>query len=59
MDASPKVGEPPFAWPVHKAVLYRVEMDVVHMGGIIAIVSDRVLPIPALPNPAFARAKVE
>lgn len=36
----------------HETVLYRVEMDVIHVGGEIAIIADRVLP--PLPNAAFA-----
>ena len=38
----------------HEIVLDRVEMDVIHVGGEIAIIADRVLPVPPLPNAAFA-----
>jgi hypothetical protein len=41
--------------PVRRqTVLDRVEMDVIHVGGEIAIIADRVLPVPPLPNAAFA-----
>src|SRR4051812_43058721 len=37
-----------------QAVLYRVEMNVTGMRGEIPVVADCVLPIPALPDTAFA-----
>lgn len=39
-----------------KPVLDRIEMDVVHMNGVIRVAADRVLPIPALPNAGIALA---
>jgi hypothetical protein len=45
-------------WPIrrvrHEIVLDWVEMRVVHVSREVAIIADRVLPIPPLPNAAFA-----
>ena len=38
------------------AVLHRVEMNVIHVGGVILVVANRVFPIPALPDTGFALA---
>ncbi len=35
-----------------EAVLYWVKMNVIHVGGIIAVVADRVFPIMLLPDAA-------
>lgn len=40
----------------HEAVLRRVEMNIIHMRGIIPVVSDRVFPEPPLPNATLAFA---
>ena len=40
----------------HETVLDRVEMPVVHVSREVAIIADRVLPVPPLPDPAFATA---
>src|SRR6185437_7263000 len=34
-------------------MLHRIEMNIVHVRGIIAVVTDRVFPEPMLPNPAL------
>ena len=41
---------------LHDTMLHRVKMRVVHVGGEVLIVLDRVLPIPPLPNAALATA---
>ena len=47
-------------WPIRRVfdetVFDRIEMRVVHVSRKVAIVTDRVLPIPALPNAPFAAA---
>ena len=40
----------------HETMLDRVEMRIVHVSRKVAIVADRVLPVPPLPNAAFAAA---
>jgi hypothetical protein len=40
----------------HETVLGWVEMREVHMSRAVAIIADRVLPVPPLPNAAFATA---
>ena len=35
-------------------MLDRVELRVIHMGGKVLIVADRIFPVPALPDAAFA-----
>jgi len=35
-------------------MLYRIEVDVIDMGSIVAIASNRVLPVSALPNPTLS-----
>src|SRR5271169_3581912 len=39
---------------LHVSVLYRIEVRVVDVGCVVAVISDGVFPIPALPDPAFA-----
>ena len=47
-------------WPIRRifdeTVFDRIEMRVVHVSRKVAIVTDRVLPIPAMPNAPFAAA---
>ena len=38
---------------LHKAMLYGIEVDVIHVGRVIAVVADCVFPIAALPDAAF------
>ena len=35
---------------------HRIEMDVIHVSGVILVVADRVLPIPALPDAGLTLA---
>jgi len=49
-----KAGEWPISGPGYETVLDRVEMDVIHMSGIVAFVADRVFPIAPLPDAALA-----
>src|SRR3954447_21370987 len=54
--APAEAGKRPIPRMPRKSVLHRIEMDVIHVNGMIPIVADRVLPIPALPNPSLALA---
>ena len=49
----------PVRWLLHQAVFDRVEMDVIHVSGIVFFIPDRVFPIAALPNAAFAAAQLD
>src|SRR6202043_3355513 len=40
----------------HKTMLHRVEVGVVQVSRKVSIIADRVLPVPPLPNTAFATA---
>jgi hypothetical protein len=55
-DTPAKRGMRPIHGVFHKTVLYRVEMRVAHVGGEILVVTDRMLPVPPLPDAAFAAA---
>jgi hypothetical protein len=55
-DTFGEARERPVGGTCRKPVLHRVEMDIVHVDGVIPVVADRVLPIPALPDAGFALA---
>ncbi len=42
---------------LHIAMLYRIEVDAIHVGGMVPIVANGVLPISSLPYAAFAMAE--
>lgn len=48
-----KGRERPIRDMVRQPMAYRVEMNVIHVRGVIAIIADRMFPKPALPDAAF------
>ena len=55
--AAAKAREPPITRSLGEVVLDRIEMNLIHVRGVVAIVPDRVLPVTALPNTALALAE--
>ncbi len=53
-DGTPERGMRPIDRPRDKPVFDRIEMDIVDMSGKIVGIAHRMLPKPALPNPALS-----
>jgi hypothetical protein len=54
LDVTVKAGVGPSGGSLDQAMLHRVVMDVVDVIAVVGVVPDQVLPIPALPDAAFA-----